>query len=75
MYIKINKTKGITGIPVARVAVAHGRLDSGADQITVFLSAEDSSGIAQVVASLRLSPKEARELAARLSAEAGKAAP
>lgn len=43
----------------------------GAGQVNVILSAEDAWDCPTVVSSLRLSPQEARDIAARLLAAAG----
>lgn len=67
MYIKT--IKKVSGIPTATVAVSPGKTDAGTAQVTAFLSSH--AGVDNdVVASLRLSPAEARDLAARLVASA-----
>lgn len=67
MQIKLNKSKDIkrlTAIPTARVAVSAAEYE-GVRQVNVHLSAEDCYKIPYVVASLRLSPTEARAVAAQ----------
>jgi hypothetical protein len=71
MFVKIHCK--VPSIPSARVVVSHGSSDAGVHGVTAFISAFDAFEIPTVVASLRLSPAEARELAARLLAEADKA--
>jgi len=71
MQIKVNKTGKVSGIPPARVAVSSGRTDMGAGQIMVVISVEDVWQCSFVCSSLRMSPQEARDVAARLIAAAG----
>lgn len=71
MQIKV--THKPTGIPQAEVAVAYGTTELGAHQVTAFIRAVDSHGISMGVATLRMTPDEARDLAVRLFAEADKA--
>lgn len=68
MMIKVH-TKP-TGIPNASTVVADGETALGARQITMFVYAHDAWDMKEVCASLRLSPDEARDLAARLIKQA-----
>lgn len=70
MRIKIHGK--VTGIPRATVAVAGGE-ENQARTVNAFVSALDECGIPTMVASLRLTPAEARAIAARLTDEADKA--
>lgn len=62
--VKIHRA--VRGIPTADVAVAAERTPTGALQIAVFIKAVDSFGVADMAASLRLSPAEAADLGAKL---------
>ena len=64
--------KEATGIPKAGAIVSQGRNPMGAPEVTIFISAFDCFDIPSVVASLRLSPSEARHLAAGLLGAADK---
>ncbi len=70
MRIKIHGK--VPGIPRATVAVAGGE-ENQARTVNAFVSALDECDIPTMVASLRLTPAEARALAARLTDEADKA--
>jgi hypothetical protein len=75
MRIKLNQgnCKAVTGIPAAQVITTPGVTGMGASQVIVCVSALDSHGLPDVVASVRLSVAEARDLAARLIATADEA--
>lgn len=60
----------VSGIPSARVAVSPGVTDYGMPQVTALISAVDTYDMPTVVASLRMSSAEAREVAARLLRDA-----
>lgn len=60
----------VSGIPTARVAVSPGVTDQGMPQVNSVISAYDAHGMPTVVASLRMSSAEAREVAQRLLREA-----
>lgn len=65
MNVKVHK-HGFRGIPKARVVVSQGVNPNGAAEVTAFVSAVDAHDFPEVVASLRLTPDEARNLAMRL---------
>lgn len=71
MRIKMNNAK-VAGIPEAEVAVSPMALDNGMPQVFVGISAV-ATHVKDAVGSLRLSPAEARDLAARLVAVAEQA--
>lgn len=60
----------VSGIPSAHVAVSPGVTDHGMPQVTALISAIDAYDFPTVVASLRMSSAEAREVAARLLRDA-----
>lgn len=62
----------VPGIPRAQAAVAGGE-ENQARTVNVFVNALDECDIPTVVASLRLTPAEAKDLALRLAHEAEKA--
>ncbi len=64
--MRVSIRKKVTGIPDARLAIAPGVSDLGAPGVTANISALDAHGFPEAVATLRLSPDEARDLAARL---------
>lgn len=66
MYVKTPAK--VAGIPTAQVAVSPGVTDLGAGQINAVISALDAHGFPTVVASLRCSLNETRELIAQLAA-------
>jgi hypothetical protein len=72
MYIKVHKAKP-TGIPAAQVTAVPGVTGAGASQVTINVSAFNSHSIPTVVAGLRLSTWEARDLAARIEIAADEA--
>jgi len=68
MYVKT--LAKVTGIPAAQVASSPGVTDQGMPQVMTMISALDVFGIPSVVASLRMSATEARDVAARIVAAA-----
>lgn len=62
-----------TGIPPATVAVSPAVLDNGMPEVMQVISALDPYSIQRVIASLRLSPDEARQVARSLVLMAEKA--
>jgi hypothetical protein len=65
---KIKNLLKVSGVPEARVTVASGESDDKIRQVTLTMSALDSFDIPSVIASLRLSVDEARDLARRILA-------
>lgn len=65
MNIKIHGKKP-TGIPRAGILVTSGRSSLGSPEVTLFITAFDALDAGTLVASLRLSPNEARHLATSL---------
>jgi len=73
MFIKVVSKKAPTGIPAAQVAVSPSVTSMGASQVIVNISALDHHSFPEMIASLRLSAAEARDLAARIATMADKA--
>ncbi len=71
MYVKTPAK--VSGIPAARVASSPGVTDQGMAQVMTVISALDVYDIPTVVASLRMSITEARDVAARIVAAADEA--
>lgn len=67
MFIKIFKCASkIRGIPPVEILGMPGVRDDGMPQVTTILKAIDPFNVAAVVASVRMSPGEARSVAAQL---------
>lgn len=60
----------VSGVPSACVAVSPGVTDQGMPQVTALISAIDAHDFPVMVASLRMSSAEAREIAASLLRDA-----
>lgn len=71
--MQIKTQRMVEGIPTAQIAASPGVQDSGAPQVTSFINAVDCYDQRSVVASLWMSPAEARDYAARLIDAADKA--
>lgn len=67
--MRIKTHAKVSGIPNARAAVAGGE-DGQARTVNVIMSALDAHDMPTVVASLRMSPPEALDLAKRIATEA-----
>jgi hypothetical protein len=72
LALKAVEAKHYSGIPTARVTVSGSENDDGRRSVVAIVSAESVFGIPHALLSLRLTTTEARELAARLVAEADK---
>lgn len=67
MRIKLSRPKGLSGIPQAEVAVSCAQEEALPPLVIAHIRAIDAFGVSHVVASLRMSRAEARDLGARLT--------
>jgi hypothetical protein len=71
MYVKVNRKP--KGIPNCEVQCVPGVTDMGASQVQVYIRDVDSFGISMISASVRMSTKESRAIAAAMIAAADEA--